>query len=436
MACPLPDGTIMVGGYGDSGTCRYLSPDGATSYAQPPSAPAPGAGFSAFCRTSQGHIGVVGGNAPTFPTTGAGLYQTCTLVKLSEYVGSRANGFCIAADTLGYWYLQKTGITDSPLLFTRLDAASAEVATWSITRPTGNTDSPLTALAVTDDGQTAYCWLSAPASGSRAHVHQFSLSGAGAWVGQVSTDYNHFNAGYNSLQVVPGSTDLLIAFKNLNAGASVLRRYTATGTVVWTAGTPAGAGTLTWVGLALGLPGETHFLAWAYDTAVATHSGVRYCWFDYATGTPDNTRNFTPADGTFEFDSQMVVLAGGTVPPPPIPTLDPTIIPIRRLRRSPHLSNEQMRVFYHRFQLDLQPGIGNLSGLGVVPTVMLRYSNDGGWTWSDEIQLSAGAQGDYSHRVYALMLGSGRDRVWEVTVSDPNQWVLLAAYIDTTAGSN
>jgi hypothetical protein len=119
-----------------------------------------------------------------------------------------------------------------------------------------------------------------------------------------------------------------------------------------------------------------------------------------------------------------------------IDPLTPVTIPIRRLRRSPHLSVEQFRIFYHRFQLDLMPGVGTLTGQGVTPLVMLRWSDDGGYTWSSEIELSAGAQGDYRKRVYALMLGSGRDRVFEVSTSDPVQWTLLAAYIDSTPGTN
>jgi hypothetical protein len=313
----LPAGTIMVGGFGDAGTCRFLSANGAVSYPQPASAPVPGTGMSAFCRLSTGDIAQVGGNAPTFPTTGAGVWKASDLTKLSEYIGDRDNGTCCASDALGFWYTTRVSSAGATIRqFARLNAASAEVATWDITIPTGFDTTRSAAMAVSDDGLTAYCWLMKAfpdADYGKRRIYKFDLTGSGTYVGLLHADYGS-PPGYGSLLCVPGSGDLLVAFNNLN-GATVgpIKRYTPGGSVVWTSGAPAGAGGIDWEGLALGLPGDTHFLAWCYDNLAATSSGARYVWFNYATGVPDNTRNFTPADGSFEFDSQFVVLAQGIV---------------------------------------------------------------------------------------------------------------------------
>jgi hypothetical protein len=109
-------------------------------------------------------------------------------------------------------------------------------------------------------------------------------------------------------------------------------------------------------------------------------------------------------------------------------TLDPTTI--RRVRRAPHLTKEQRVIFYPAIQVDLQPGIGNVVPPGVEPQVMLRMSRDGGQTWSPEIWMSAGKIGEYAKRVIARNLGRGRDVVFEVIVSDPNNWNLIGAYFD------
>lgn len=107
---------------------------------------------------------------------------------------------------------------------------------------------------------------------------------------------------------------------------------------------------------------------------------------------------------------------------------------IRRLRRAPHLSNEQKRVFYHSFQVDFEAGLGLLSGQGSNPQAMLRVSNDGGKTWGNELMAGVGARGNYSARAKWNRLGSGRDRVFEVSVSDPIPWRITDAYLDVSEG--
>jgi hypothetical protein len=200
---------------------------------------------------------------------------------------------------------------------------------------------------------------------------------------------------------VPGSGDLLAAYADYNeptvgrrTGAIV--RYRPDGTVVWVAGTPSGAGIMQWVAVAPGVPGDTHFVAWGVDPVLedVTYSEARYCWFSYATGAPDTTRNFAPDDGAFfKFDSQMVVLAQGV----PAPT-DPAHTPIRRLRRAPHLTAEHVAQFFARFQLDLEAGVGNAADPGADPQVYLRWSDDGGHTWRAPLAVSAGTIGAFRRR--------------------------------------
>ena len=104
--------------------------------------------------------------------------------------------------------------------------------------------------------------------------------------------------------------------------------------------------------------------------------------------------------------------------------------PIRRLRRSPCAMNENKRVFHSRFEVDLEAGLGDVSGQGADPQIMMRFSNDGGKTWSSERWRSAGKIGEYKHRVFWNRLGSARRRVYEVSVTDPIPWRLTAAYVD------
>lgn len=102
---------------------------------------------------------------------------------------------------------------------------------------------------------------------------------------------------------------------------------------------------------------------------------------------------------------------------------------IRRMRRAPALVNENERVFYSAFELDLERGQGLVTGQGSDPQVMMRMSDDGGQTWGPERWRSAGKMGAFSRRARWERLGASRRRVFEVTVSDPVPWRLTSAYL-------
>lgn len=106
-----------------------------------------------------------------------------------------------------------------------------------------------------------------------------------------------------------------------------------------------------------------------------------------------------------------------------------------RQRRAPHICDELARVIYDRFQLDMEVGIGLQSGQGSDPQVMLRWSDDGGQTWSNVHTTSAGAVGEFKTQVRWRKLGQARDRIFEVSVSDPVYYGLIDAYLDYRVGA-
>jgi hypothetical protein len=67
---------------------------------------------------------------------------------------------------------------------------------------------------------------------------------------------------------------------------------------------------------------------------------------------------------------------------------------------------------------------------------MLRWSNDGGSTWSNEYWTSIGRIGRYLNRAIWRRLGMSRDRIFEVTVSDPVKCVIVSANLKATQGEN
>ena len=75
---------------------------------------------------------------------------------------------------------------------------------------------------------------------------------------------------------------------------------------------------------------------------------------------------------------------------------------------------------------------------GVTPQVMLRWSDDGGHTWSNEHWASMGKLGEYYKRVIWRRLGMTtkiRDRVYEVSGSDPVSVYIMGAEL-VISGTN
>ena len=64
---------------------------------------------------------------------------------------------------------------------------------------------------------------------------------------------------------------------------------------------------------------------------------------------------------------------------------------------------------------------------GYDPQVMLRWSDDGGHTWSSERWTSMGKIGEFGYRTFWRRLGSSRDRVYEISGTDPVKIAIMGA---------
>jgi hypothetical protein len=80
-------------------------------------------------------------------------------------------------------------------------------------------------------------------------------------------------------------------------------------------------------------------------------------------------------------------------------------------------------------QLDMDTGVGLASGQGSDPQAMLRWSKDGGKTWSNSLWRTFGKVGEYSRRCKWNRVGGGRRAVYEVTITDPVKVAITGAYL-------
>ena len=210
-------------------------------------------------------------------------------------------------------------------------------------------------------------------------------------------------------------------------------------------------------------------ITWAYDMA----SGMWHKWlYSNTDGTYSRHR------GNCEAQFQGMVLVGDYANGK-IYELDKSVytddgVNTRRLRRAPHLVSDFQRQYFEEFQIQFQPGVGT-TGLSVspfiyigtpyilyptatliipptqtvvigvatlsnqtttLPQAMLRWSDDGGSTWSKEHWTTIGALGKYQNRAIWRRLGQARDRVFEVVVSDPVKAVIISANLKASGGEN
>jgi hypothetical protein len=201
-------------------------------------------------------------------------------------------------------------------------------------------------------------------------------------------------------------------------------------------------------------------LTWAYD--IATGMWHKWLWVD-------NQNVFHRHRGNCHVHFQNMNLVGDWENGQ-IYMLDPNTYTdsgqeIRRVRRAPHLVSDFQRQYFSELQILFQPGVGlegnvtgqysptngvagvgvaglaiagqaNLATQGANPQAMLRWSNDGGSTWSNEHWTSIGLQGAYKNRAIWRRLGQARDRIFEVVVTDPIKAVIVAANLKAEAGDN
>lgn len=108
---------------------------------------------------------------------------------------------------------------------------------------------------------------------------------------------------------------------------------------------------------------------------------------------------------------------------------------LRSWRALPTGTNDLKRTSQHTLQIDCEAGVGTDTGQGSNPQMMLRWSDDGGHTWSNEHWMSMGRIGEYYNRAFARRMGMTlklRDRVYELSGTDPVKITIMGAQLNVT----
>jgi hypothetical protein len=119
-------------------------------------------------------------------------------------------------------------------------------------------------------------------------------------------------------------------------------------------------------------------------------------------------------------------------------TLTDNGAPMRAVRRAPYVSAAKSKspanlpwIFHHTLHIDCEMGVGLATGQGSDPLLMLRWSDDGGATWTGERTARLGKMGERRARARFQRLGRSRARVYEASVTDPVIRTILGAYLES-----
>jgi hypothetical protein len=104
-------------------------------------------------------------------------------------------------------------------------------------------------------------------------------------------------------------------------------------------------------------------------------------------------------------------------------------VAIRRRRTAPHISVEEARTFHHRLQLDLEVTTPSK------PAVTLDWSDDDGATWRAGITRAPSTITKKGRLVWNR-LGSARDRIYGITITDQAQVAIADAYLQVSPGAH
>lgn len=110
--------------------------------------------------------------------------------------------------------------------------------------------------------------------------------------------------------------------------------------------------------------------------------------------------------------------------------------PLERVAATSHIAEDQNRIFWHSLEILFDAGKGLSTGQGSDPQAMLRWSDDGGYTYSNSLWRSMGKIGEYGRRAIWRRLGQSRHRVYELRVTDPVPVTVIGAFAEISKGNN
>ena len=155
-----------------------------------------------------------------------------------------------------------------------------------------------------------------------------------------------------------------------------------------------------------------------FDPAASAAAGAPI-WHERQSGTSIEPAKWDVQCIFSAFGKTLVGLQAGKVAELDLDTYTDLGEPIRSVIVGLPFYVDTLRAIMVDFELECEIGVGAISGQGADPEVMMRYSDDGGFSWSHERRASLGRQGVRYIRAMWERLGAFRQRTVEISISDP-----------------
>lgn len=172
----------------------------------------------------------------------------------------------------------------------------------------------------------------------------------------------------------------------------------------------------------------------AYNESVGRDQG----WFELSSNTSETSR-YNASSFTRAFGKNLVTDTDGNIHELDPDTYDEFGDEIIRYRQTGPIHGGAFgapgkRIEMNRFEAFIETGVGTVSGEGLVPQIMLDYSDDGGRTWSTERWQTMGEAGEFIWKVEWHKLGSFHNRIIRLKCSDPVYFCIHHCAIDVAIG--
>lgn len=171
------------------------------------------------------------------------------------------------------------------------------------------------------------------------------------------------------------------------------------------------------------------------DSTLACDASTGYLWHEKSYRNPRTNQNEQHRAGCHVYFNNINLVGDrelGIVYRQSLDIYDDNGDEIIRVRISPHIQDEKRLISLCIFELDVEAGRALQFGQGSNPQLMMKYSDDGGFTWSNERWVSIGMAGRYKSRARWTRCGSAVDRVWWVSFSDPIFTQINDAYLNAS----
>lgn len=165
--------------------------------------------------------------------------------------------------------------------------------------------------------------------------------------------------------------------------------------------------------------------SWLYDIDLQVWTELEY-----------NNSDRHPADQHVYFNNKNMIIShlDGNLYSLDNDTFTDNGTTIHRKLVSPVLDDEFREIYVAQLLYKFEPSTTLHTGVGSEPSVSMRFSNDGGFSYSAVRERRIGKVGEYKYKTRFLLAAHGDDLVIETVMHDPVRWALVGVYANLDTG--